>query len=167
MCLYFVSRATGDLSKKSQRVNNLTANFYLSGSHLDIRMENFDQDGLHSISRLTAKLEIQGQGTIEYELVRHLAPLTISKVFNALPITDTVHFYDNKFAYMHTKLQVGAEKPRTTFKSGEIAFLTNSASVCFFLQECRVSPMNLMGVSKTSIDMLRDCRAGTNLILKK
>jgi hypothetical protein len=159
MRLDFVSRAID--------TRNFTANFYLSGSHLDIRMENFDQDGLYSISRLTAKLEIQGQGTIEYELVRHLASLTISKVFNALPITDTVHFYDDKFAYMHTKLQVGAEKPRTTFKSGEIAFLTNSSSVCFFLQECRVSPMNLMGVAKTSIDMLRDCRAGTNLILKK
>jgi hypothetical protein len=159
MRLDFVSRAID--------TRNFTANFYLSGSHLGIRMENFDQDGLYSISRLTAKLEIQGQGTIEYELVRHLASLTISKVFNALPITDTVHFYDDKFAYMHTKLQVGAEKPRTTFKSGEIAFLTNSSSVCFFLQECRVSPMNLMGVAKTSIDMLRDCRAGTNLILKK
>lgn len=125
------------------------------------------QNGLKSVSRLTAMLEIQGQGTIEYELIRHLAPLTINKVFNALPIADTVHFYDDKFAYMHTQLQVGGEKPRSTFKSGDIAFLTNSSSVCFFLQECRVSPMNLMGMSKTSIEMLSKCKAGNILILKK
>ncbi len=112
-------------------------------------------------------LEIQGQGIIEYELVRHLAPLTVSRVFNALPITDTVHFYDNKFAYIHTQLQVGGEKPKTTFKSGEIAFLTNSSSVCFFLQDSRVSPMNLMGMAKSSIDMLSECKAGNNLILRK
>ena len=74
------------------------------------------QDGLKSVSRLTIVLEIQGQGIIEYELVRHLASLTVSRVFNALPITDTVHFYDNKFAYIHTQLQVGGEKPRNTFR---------------------------------------------------
>jgi hypothetical protein len=125
------------------------------------------QDGLKSVSRLTIVLEIQGQGIIEYELVRHLASLTVSRVFNALPITDTVHFYDNKFAYIHTQLQVGGEKPRTTFKSGEIAFLTNTSSVCFFLQECRVSPMNLMGMAKSSIGMLSECKAGNILILRK
>ena len=125
------------------------------------------QDGLKSVSRLTVMLEIQGQGLIEYELVRHLAPLTVSRVFNALPITDTVHFYDNKFAYIHTQLQVGGEKPKTTFKSGEIAFLTNSSSVCFFLQDSSVSPMNLMGMAKSSIDMLSECKAGNNLILRK
>jgi uncharacterized protein len=125
------------------------------------------QNGLKSVSRLTAMLEIQGQGTIEYELIRHLAPLTINKVFNALPIADTVHFYDDKFAYMHTQLQVGGEKPRTTFKPGDIAFLTNSSSVCFFLQECRASPMNLMGMAKSSIEILSKCKAGNILILKK
>jgi hypothetical protein len=125
------------------------------------------QNGLKSVSRLTAMLEIQGQGTIEYEFVRHLAPLTISRVFNALPITDTVHFYDNKFAYIQTQLQVGGEKPRTTFKSGDIAFLTNSSSVCFFLQECKVSPMNLMGMAKSNIDVLSRCKVGNILILKK
>ncbi len=130
-------------------------------------MGDDNQGGLKSVSRVTVMLEIQGQGTIEYELVRHLAPLTINKVINALPIIDTVHFYDDKFAYMHTQLQVGGEKPRSTFKSGDIAFLTNSSSVCFFLQECRVSPMNLMGMSKTSIEMLSKCKAGNILILKK
>lgn len=126
-----------------------------------------NKDGLNSVSRLTVMLEIQGQGTIEYELVRHLAPITINRVFNALPITDTVHFYDNKFAYMHTQLQVGSEKPRTTFKSGDIAFLTISSSVCFFLQECKVSPMNLMGMAQSSIDKLSRCKVGNILILKK
>jgi hypothetical protein len=130
-------------------------------------MGDDNQGGLKSVSRVMVMLEIQGQGTIEYELVRHLAPLTINKVINALPIIDTVHFYDDKFAYMHTQLQVGGEKPRSTFKSGDIAFLTSSSSVCFFLQECRVSPMNLMGMSKTSIEMLSKCKAGNILILKK
>lgn len=125
------------------------------------------QNGLKSVSRLIAMLEIQGQGTIEYEFVRHLAPLTINRVLNALPIIDTVHFYDNKFTYMQTQLQIGGEKPRTTFKAGDIAFLTNSSSVCFFLQECKVSPMNLMGTAKSNIDVLSRCKVGNILILKK
>ena len=130
-------------------------------------MDNFDYEGFHSISRLRAKLEIQGRGTIEYEIVRHLAPLTINKVVNALPIVDTVHFYDNKFAYMNTRLQIGGEKPRTSFKPGDIAFLTNSSSICFFLQECNVSPMSLMGTAKSNIDMLNRCKVGNILTLKK
>jgi len=130
-------------------------------------MEDNKQNGLKSVSRLTAMLEIQGQGTIEYEFVRHLAPLTISKVFNALPITDTVHFYDNKFAYMNTQLQIGGEKPRISFKPGDIAFLTNSSSICFFLQECKVSPMSLMGTAKSNIDILNRCMVGNILTLKK
>jgi len=130
-------------------------------------MGNNEKNDLKSVSRLTIMLEIQGQGTIEYELVRHLAPLTISRVFNALPISDTVHFYDNKFAYIQTELQVGGEKPRTTFKPGDMAFLTNSSSICFFLQECSVSPMNLMGMAKSSIDELSGSRIGNILTLKK
>jgi hypothetical protein len=130
-------------------------------------MGDNNQNSPKSVSRLTAVLEIQGQGTVEYEFVRHLAPITISKVFNALPITDTVHFYDNKFAYMNTRLQVGGEKPRTTFMPGDIAFLTNTSSICFFLQECKVSPMNLMGTAKSYIDLLNKCKVGNILILKK
>jgi hypothetical protein len=130
-------------------------------------MVDNNQNGLKSVSRLTAMLKIQGQGTIEYEFVRHLAPLTVSKVFNAMPITDTVHFYDNKFAYINTQLRVGGEKPRTTFKSGDIAFLTNSSSICFILQECKVLPMNLMGKAKSSIEMLSRCKVGNTMILKK
>ena len=125
------------------------------------------QNGLKSVSRLTAMLEIQGQGTIEYELIRHLAPLTINKVFNALPIADTVHFYDDKFAYMHTQLQIGGEKPRTSFKPGDLAFLTNSSSICFFLQECSVTPMNPMGMAKSSINLLSGIKVGSIMTLKK
>ena len=130
-------------------------------------MVESDQERLKSVSRLNATLEIRGQGTIEYELIRHLAPLTIKKVYNALPISDTVHFYDNKFAYMNTNLQLGGEKPRTTFKSGDIAFLTNSSSVCFFLQDCIASAMNLMGTAKSNIGLLGNCKVGNVLILKK
>jgi len=130
-------------------------------------MGNNEKNDLKSVSRLTVMLEIQEQGTIEYELVRHFAPLTISRVLNALPISDTVHFYDNKFAYIQTKLQVGGEKPRTTFKPGDMAFLTNSSSICFFLKECSVSAMNLMGMAKSSIDRLSGSRIGNILTLKK
>ena len=130
-------------------------------------MGNNEKNDLKSVSRLTVVLEIQEQGTIEYELVRHFAPFTISRVLNALPISDTVHFYDNKFAYIQTELQVGGEKPRTTFKPGDMAFLTNSSSICFFLKECIVSPMNLMGMAKSSIDRLSGSRIGNILTLKK
>ena len=97
----------------------------------------------------------------------NLAPITISRVFNALPITDTVHFYDDKFAYINAQLQVGAEKPRTYFKSGDIAFQPNSSSVCFFLQDCRVSPMNLIGTAKARIAILSQCKVGNILTIKK
>ena len=130
-------------------------------------MSETNKNGLKSVSRLNAVLEIQGRGTIEYELIRHFAPLTINKVIKALPVSDTVHFYDGKFAYINTKLQVGGEKPRTDFQSGDIAFLTSSSSICFILQRCRVLPMNMLGIAKSSIDPLRNLKVGSTLTLKK
>ena len=130
-------------------------------------MGSNEKNDLKSVSRLNVLLDMQGLETIEYELVRHLAPFTINRVFNALPISDTVHFYDNKFVYIQTKLQVGAEKPRTSFKPGDLAFLTNSSSICFFLQECSVTPMNPMGMAKSSINLLSGIKVGSIITLKK
>lgn len=130
-------------------------------------MEPEERNDLKSVSRLTVNLEIQGLGTIECELVRHLAPLTNSKVINALPISDRVHLYDDKFVYIQADLKIGGEKQRTGFRSGDIAFLTSTSSVCFFVRDCTVSPMTLMGMVKSDEELLKRIKIGTILTLKK
>lgn len=120
-----------------------------------------------SVSRLTATIEIQDNGEVECEFIRHLAPFTINQIFNALPISGLVHLYNNKFAYIQTNLNVGNEKQRTSFKPGHIGFLTSTSSICFFLQDCSIVAMNMLGNIKSDTDLLSKLKLGTTLTLKK
>jgi uncharacterized protein len=130
-------------------------------------MKPEDNNELRSVSRLLATLEIEGLGIIACELVRHLAPLTIAKVFRALPISDRVHFHDDKFVYIQTVLKIGPEKQRSIFQRGDIAFLTTTSSICFFTRECATFPMTLIGMIKSDGESLRRIKIGTILTLKQ
>lgn len=126
-----------------------------------------DSNELRSVSRLLVMLEIEGLGIIACELVRHLAPLTIASVFKALPISDRVHLYDDNFVYIQTVLKIGREKQRSSFRCGDIAFLTTTSSICFFTKECATIPMTLIGMIKSDAELLRRIKIGTILTLKK
>ena len=120
-----------------------------------------------SVSRLKIAIEIQDKGSASAELVRHLAPLTIGTVLKSLPLQDRVHRYVDKFVYIETGLMIGPEKHRTQFHRGDIAYLTSNSSICVFVQDAKVQPMNSVGMVTSNLEVIESSRPGDVMIVKE
>jgi uncharacterized protein len=120
-----------------------------------------------SVSRFKIAIEIQNKGSASAELVRHLAPLTAGAVLKSLPQQDRVHRYADKFIYIETRLVIGAEKQKTLFHRGDIAYLTSNSSICVFMQDATVQPMNSLGIVTANLKVIESSQPGDVMIVKK
>jgi len=120
-----------------------------------------------SVSRSKVVIEVAGKGSAEAELVRHLAPLTCNAILKSLPLQDRVHRYADKFVYIETGLVIGAEKQKTQFSKGDIAFMISNGSICVFLQDAAVQSMNMLGRIPGSIDAIASSQPGDIMVVKK
>jgi hypothetical protein len=120
-----------------------------------------------SVSRFKLALEVANKGSAEAELVRHLAPVTSNAILKSLPLQDRVHRYADKFVYIETGLVIGAEKQKTQFRRGDVAYLTSNGSICVFVQDATVQPMNPIGVITNDIEVVESSQPGDVMIVKK
>ena len=63
----------------------------------------------------------------------------------SLPIEEHVHFLGNSIAYIGTVIDSGTERPKKEFKTGDVAFLPSSGSICFFLSDTTGKAMTPIG----------------------
>jgi hypothetical protein len=70
----------------------------------------------NSVSRIHVLFETVGKGKIVLELVRHLSPITFSKLIKKIPISGRLHFLNGNIGYVETGLNLGAEKQKSVFK---------------------------------------------------
>ncbi len=120
-----------------------------------------------SVSRIRLVAEVVGRGSVECELVRHLAPLTTSLLLKGLPVQDRVHRLADKIIYIETGLVIGAEKSRTQFKRGDLAFLPSNGAICFIVKDCTSQPMNALGKIMNNIEVIEGVQAGDVVALKR
>ncbi len=120
-----------------------------------------------SVSRVKLLLELRGKGTCECELARHLAPLTVGSMMRALPVEGRVHRFEDKFVYFETGLSVGAEKQRTSFKRGDLAYMASSGSVCIFIKDTSSSGLNPIGKVTSNLELIEGSAAGDVLVLRQ
>ena len=120
-----------------------------------------------SVSRFKVVMEIHNKGSASAELVRHLAPLTAGAVLKSLPLQDRVHRFTDKFIYIETKLVIGPEKQKTLFHRGDIAYLTSNSSICVFMQDATVQPMNSLGIITANLKVIELSQPGDVMIVKK
>jgi hypothetical protein len=120
-----------------------------------------------SVSRIDIKGIIEKKEVLTGQLIRHLAPLTISQLLRVFPLHGSVHYYVDVFCYIQTQLNIGQEKPRKKFSKGDITLMTSSGSICFFLKDATVSySMNLIGKITSKIDILANLRSIDTLTIK-
>jgi hypothetical protein len=124
-------------------------------------------EGAGSVSRSRVVIEIAGKGSAPAELVRHLAPLTCNALLKSLPLQDRVHRYGDKFVYIATGLVIGAEKQRTQFKKGDVGFMVSNGSICVFVQDATVQPMNMLGRLTKNVDVFGSSQPGDIMVVKK
>jgi uncharacterized protein len=112
-----------------------------------------------SVSRIAIKVIIENKDVITGQLIRHLAPLTISELLRVLPLHGAVHYNLDTFCYIQTQLNIGQEKSRKKFSKGDITLMTSTGSICFFLKDADVSyAMNLIGKLTSNSEVLGNVR---------
>jgi len=119
-----------------------------------------------SISRLPVTLEISNKGFAQCEMIRHLSPLSVGMILKRLPLQDRVHKFADKLVYIETGLTIGAEKQKTKFKRGDMAYMTSNGSICIFIKDSLVTPMNAIGIVKSNLEIIQYTQTGDIMILK-
>jgi hypothetical protein len=119
-----------------------------------------------SVSRLNIKVIINRKETLHGQLIRHLAPLTISEMFRSMPFHGAVHYSMDTFCYIQTQLNIGQEKSRKKFSKGDITLMTSNGAICFFLKDASVEySMNYIGRITSKIEKLLNLRSNDELTL--
>lgn len=120
----------------------------------------------NSVSRIHVVLEAREKGKITLELVRHLSPITFSKILKAIPISGRLHFLDHKLGYVETGLTVGAEKQKSIFQRGDLGFMISNGSICIVLQDTKGLSMNPIGHCIDNPLMLESTESGEIIFIK-
>jgi len=82
-----------------------------------------------------------------------------------LPLRDRVHKLADKLVYIETGIIIGAEKQKTQFRRGDLAFMTSNGSICIFIKDSVVMPMNPIGIVKSNLEVLEATQTGDIMIL--
>jgi len=88
-----------------------------------------------SVSKKQLILEIRGKAKIHCDLKRHLSPKTVGTIMRSLPLEGHAHMLGKSIAYFETTIDSGIERSRTEFKKGDVAFLSSTGSICFFIED--------------------------------
>lgn len=114
-----------------------------------------------SVSRKQLILEIKGKTKIPLELKRHLSPRTVGIIMRSLPLEGNAHLLGKSIAYFETSLDSGIERARKEFKKGDVAFLSSTGNVCFFINDATPGKtMTPIGKMTDNIDSLKDVKPG-------
>ena len=114
-----------------------------------------------SVSKIKLILEIRDNGKLECELKRHLSPRTVGIITRALPINGNAHLMSSSIAYLESAVESGIERQRKEFKKGDIAFLPNNGSICFFFEDTvTTKAMSPLGKIISNVDALKTIKSG-------
>ena len=119
-----------------------------------------DRPGAEPVSRKQLVLEVQGKTKLHCELKRHLAPRTVGTIMRSLPLEGNVHMRGSGIAYIETAIDSGTEKSKTAFKKGDVAFLSSSGSMCFFVSDVAGKAMTPIGKMYGDIEKLKNIVPG-------
>lgn len=119
------------------------------------------------ISRIKIKFVIDGLGEAEGELVRHLAPRTISMIIRKLPIEGRAALWKEE-VYFEIPVKMGEEKARGTVEKGAIAFWPMGSAICVFYGESQpYSPVNILGEITKNLELFNRVKSGTKIKVEK
>lgn len=120
-----------------------------------------------SVSRLRLEIQVSNRGSAFCEVVRHLAPITSGTILKNLPLEDRVHRFGEDFVYAETGLVIGAEKQRSRFKRGDVAFMIPNGSVCIFVKDAVAQPMNPIGAILSGLELVEASVPGDVMTIRR
>lgn len=114
-----------------------------------------------SVSKVECRASVRGKGKFNLELYRHLAPITVSAILDALPLVSRVTVYPGAMVTMLTNVRVGSEKARAEFARGDVAFLPANGSLCIFIASAKSArPLNPVGKIESGLESVEGSSVG-------
>lgn len=116
------------------------------------------------ISKYKIKIIFEGLGELEGELNRALAPRTVERIIDNLPLIGRAIVWKKSEVYFPINLKFGLEKPTKNPPVGSIAYWAVGDALCFFFREIEpYNPVTVVGEIKTNIDLLEKVKRGTKV----
>jgi hypothetical protein len=103
----------------------------------------------------------------EAELVRFYAPKTTDALLRRLPIEGRVARWKEE-VYFEAGITLGPEKPKSKMETGTVAFWPMGSAICIFYGQTQpYSPVNMIGVVKSGLEIFKDVAAGAKIRLER
>ena len=120
-----------------------------------------------SISRIPVRFVLEDGRQAEAELVRFYAPKTTDALLRRLPIEGRVARWKEE-VYFEAGITLGPEKPKSKMETGTVAFWPMGSAICIFYGQTQpYSPVNMIGVVKSGIEIFKDVAAGAKIRLER
>jgi len=120
-----------------------------------------------SISRIRIKFIIEQIGQVEGEVIRYLAPRTVTAISTSLPIEGRASLWKEE-VYFEIPLKIGEEKAKTSVETGSIAYWPMGNALCVFYGDSQpYSPVNIIGQITKNIELFSRVKSGTKIRVEK
>jgi len=120
-----------------------------------------------SISRISIRFLLEDGRQADGELIRFQAPKTTDALLKRLPVEGRIARWKEEI-YFESGITVGLEKAKSKVDPGTIAYWPMGSAICVFYGETQpYSPVNVIGMVKTGIEIFKDVQVGKKIRMER
>lgn len=120
-----------------------------------------------SISRIPIRFLLEDGRQADGELIRFQAPKTTDALLKRLPIEGRIARWKEEI-YFESGITMGLEKAKSKVDAGVIAYWPMGSAICVFYGETQpYSPVNLIGIVKTGVEIFKDVQVGKKIRMER
>jgi hypothetical protein len=110
---------------------------------------------------------IEEDDEAEGELIRYLAPRTVSALVKELPIEGRAALWKEEI-YFEIPVKMGEEKAEPMVEKGAIAYWPMGKALCVFYGKSQpYSPVNVVGKVTKNLELFERVKSGTKIRVEK
>jgi hypothetical protein len=126
-----------------------------------------DAKPVEDVTRYRIRLNAEGYGEADAELIRFQSPVTVDRLAEALPFEGRAARWKEE-VYFETPVKLGSEKAKSKVEMGSMAYWPMGSALCIFYGPTQpYSPVNLVGRVISNLEMFRGLKSGTKVRVEK
>lgn len=123
------------------------------------------KERIEGIGSYAVLLKFGDSSYAKLELIRHLSPITIERLYRSLPIRGMV-VNSGDLIYISAPIDTRSEKPKSSMRKGHVAYSLSKKMLVIALSDVKLSEsVNPIGKVVSGMELLRDLRTGVNVDL--
>ena len=126
-----------------------------------------DAKPVEDVTRYRIRLNAEGYGEADAELIRFQSPVTVDRLAEALPFEGRAARWKEE-VYFETPVKLGSEKAKSKVEMGSMAYWPMGSALCIFYGPTQpYSPVNIVGRVVSNLEMFRGIKSGTKVRVEK